>query len=176
LSPSVVLNIPFDQLQASITMTLKDQLFDGFPISPGLILPWKKPVGELLTIGNPKQEKWKRWQQDRDGYYQEIEHSRMFWNKIEIPGITSILLLQIQFEKPNTPFTTADIYLNDTQQIEKELNAQFGEPYAHRIEVQEREGPYDYIQKQWILTYPDSKIKVKFLLDTGCEVVFSEDD
>jgi hypothetical protein len=156
-------------------MTLKDSLFEGFPISPGIILPWKKPVGELVKIGNPKQEKWKRWQQDRDGYYQEIEHSRLFWNKLEIPGITSILSLQIEFENPTTPFTRATIYFSDKQKIEEELTAQLGELYFNVAVTEDRDGSNDYMQKQWILTYPDSKTKVYFLLDLGCRVGFSEE-
>jgi hypothetical protein len=154
---------------------LKDLLFEGFPVGVDLILHWKKPIGDLMTIGNPKLEKWKRWHQDRDEYYGEIAHTRLLWNNVQVPTITSIKALQIEFENAASFFKGADLYFSSSLQLEKELTNQFGEPYIHRTEFEDKDGTNEHIQKQWILTFPDSKIKIQFLLDSQCKVIFKDE-
>jgi hypothetical protein len=154
------------------SMILSDSLFEGLLIRENAILPWEKPIGELINIGNPKVEKWKRWHQDRDGYYNEIERTRLLWNKVQLPGITSIKAFQIEYEKPTALFKEAELYFNSSQQLEKELIIQFGDPFIHRTEFQDKDGMNENIQKQWILTSPDTKTQIRFLLDDVCKVVF----
>ncbi len=155
---------------------LKDSLFKGIPVRSDIIIPWETPLGELLTLGDAKHEVWKRWEQDRDGRYFEAKKYRVVWNGIELPGISSIKALHVEFKKPEILFKEAEIYFSDRELLEKELTVQFSEPYVHVIEFMDKHGPEETIQKHWILVSSDSKLKISFILDGMLKIVFMREN
>ena len=108
---------------------LKFALRSGWPVAPGIIIPWNTRVEKTFAFGSPQITKWRRWGNAHEGL-KEMDYFSASW-KVEIPTLPSLQSCQLEYHHlPEIPsFNSICCSFGDAAIIKNELIENFGATY-----------------------------------------------
>ena len=146
-----------------VSTDFKNELRKGWPIAPGITVPWQIRLDKTIQYGSPVVKKWKRWGETYDGL-KEVTFTNVQWNTTQIIGLPSIHTCQLEYRYPPEidPFKSINCYYRDSTLVLNELITNLGEPTSEREFYLDRdEIDVEYKLKVW-KPFPDFPLYLSF--------------
>jgi hypothetical protein len=140
---------------------LKVALRSGWPVSPGVVIPWNIKLDKTFAFGNPQIKKWKRWSNTNEGL-KEVAYFSASW-KVEIPSLPSLHSCQLEYHYPPeiASFNAIQCSFLDATKIKNELIENFGATYESCMYMVDKLEVVEPDQNIWT-PFSDFPLRISF--------------